>query len=39
MKDSASNGISNAYSEGMSRELDEEVSIETPYRGMYRTYQ
>jgi predicted NUDIX family phosphoesterase len=30
MKDSASTG--NAYSEGMSRELAEEVSIETPYR-------
>ena len=32
MKDSAPNGAGNAYSEGMSRELDEEVSIETPYR-------
>lgn len=31
MKDCASNGIGNAYSEGMSRELAEEVSIETPY--------
>ena len=32
MKDSAPNGTGNAYSEGMSRELAEEVSIETPYR-------
>lgn len=33
LKDSASNGTSSAYSEGMARELAEEVSIETPYRG------
>lgn len=32
MKDSASDGIGNAYSEGMARELAEEVAIETPYR-------
>ena len=32
MKDSAPNGTGNAYAEGMSRELAEEVSIETPYR-------
>ena len=32
MKDSAPNGSGNAYSEGMSRELAEEVSIEPPYR-------
>ena len=32
MKDSTPNGSGNAYSEGMSRELAEEVSIETPYR-------
>ena len=32
MKDSTSNGTGNAYSEGMSRELAEEVAIETPYR-------
>jgi len=32
MKDSAPNGIGNAYTEGMYRELAEEVSIQTPYR-------
>jgi predicted NUDIX family phosphoesterase len=32
MKDCAPNGTGNAYFEGMSRELAEEVSIETPYR-------
>ena len=32
MIDSASNGASGAYAEGMARELAEEVSIETPYR-------
>jgi len=32
VRDCASNGIGNAYAEGMSRELAEEVTIETPYR-------
>ena len=32
IKDAAPNGIGNAYAEGMSRELAEEVAIETPYR-------
>ena len=32
MKDSTSHAGGNAYSEAMSRELAEEVSIETPYR-------
>jgi predicted NUDIX family phosphoesterase len=32
MKDSAPNGTGSAYTEGMARELAEEVSIETPYR-------
>jgi len=32
VRDCPSNGIGNAYSEGMARELAEEVAIETPYR-------
>lgn len=32
VRDCPSNGIGSAYSEGMARELAEEVSIETPYR-------
>jgi predicted NUDIX family phosphoesterase len=31
-RDTIVNGLANAYSEGMRRELAEEVSIETPYR-------
>jgi len=32
VRDCPANGIGNAYSEGMTRELAEEVAIETPYR-------
>jgi len=32
VRDCPSNGIGNAYAEGMARELAEEVAIETPYR-------